>query len=60
MLIPITQTAELKANGVYNSTRTLRTWHHTGRYAEMFVKEFGRIFVDTEAYKAILEKARTK
>jgi len=60
MLIPITQTAELKANGIHNTTRTLRTWKHMGKYPEMFVKEFGRIYIDSEVYKAILEKARGK
>lgn len=60
MLIPITRTADLNAHGVFTPYATLKKWKHLGRYSEMFVTEFGRIHIDTEIYKAILEKARTK
>jgi hypothetical protein len=38
---------------------TFYSWHHTGRNAEIFIKE-GSLFVDVDRLNALLESRRRK
>jgi len=50
MLIPITKTTALNANGIWHSASTFRKWHHMSKYPRVIVKVAGRLFVDVDEW----------
>jgi hypothetical protein len=50
-LVPISEEALLRENGIFFKPATLRQWHSTGKNAHLFRKVSGRVFIDLREWK---------
>ena len=53
-LVAVKDKEKLEANGIYFSPKTLRRWHSQGINSEIFLKISNRLFVNLDAWQALI------
>jgi len=57
-LVPVKSDSALKEAGIPFTRKTLYSWHSRGRHSELFVRLGGSLFVDVEAFRRWVAKAK--
>lgn len=55
-IIPVADKSLLREHGIFFSPNTLHKWHSQKVYPEIFIKLNGRLFINLDEWKKILDR----